>query len=249
MGNINVMHIANETPEGKILRPLPNRLGHNPNPYYGGLHSDVERDCQRIEGHSDLFRELESFESDMEKAVIGQWQSIRELNLMIAGIETGTESIEDVLNEAVTRLSVTFQYLQEAFWIAEVLDDREQVRLAQRDNKDFMDLVATTDPSTMDGIAKGAECARVEWMISRLLDRTAQLQGWARMEWPQYGRAEWQDHLARLEKAMQGGIEVSRLQDMSDEELGDTLRTMEERVRTIRKTITMVHAVRTVRNG
>lgn len=231
------------------LRPLPNKLGHNWGLEAGGFESATEHDCRKIEGHSELFRELEDFESDMETAVIDSWRSIRELNLMIAGIEAGTEPIEHVLDEAVTRLGDTFRYLQEAFWVAEVLDDRERARLKMRDRKDFMDLVETRPRSEMSGLDKLAEEGRIEWMISRLLDRMAEIQGWPRMDWPKYGRAEWQEILARLETAAHGSIEVERLQDMTDEELAETLRAMEERARNVRKTITMIHAVRTVRNG
>jgi hypothetical protein len=249
MENINAMHLANESQERKNLRALPNKLGYNRVLEAGGFESATEHDCWKIEGHSELFHELEDFEKDMEAAVIDAWKHIRELNLMIAGIEAGTESTELVLDEAVTRLRDTFQYLQEAFWIAEVLDDRERSRLKMRDRKDFMDLIETRPRSAMSGLDKLAEEGRIEWMISCLLDRMAEIQGWPGMEWPRYGRAEWQDILVRLETAAHGTVEVGRLQDMNDEELAEALRTMEACSQTIRKTITMIHAIRTVRNG
>lgn len=73
------------------MRSLPNKLRHNCGLSQGGTRSPVERDCRKIEGHSELFLELEHFEKDLEQAVILQWRSMRELNLMIAGIEAGTE--------------------------------------------------------------------------------------------------------------------------------------------------------------
>ncbi len=252
MGNIYTMHIANERTERKNLRQLPNRLGHN-GPYIGGFYeSSTERDCQKIESHSELFRELEDFESDLEQAVLFQWRGMRELNLMIAGIEAGTEPIEHVFEDAVILLRFTNQYLQEALWIAEVLDDREQTRLKMRDRKDFLELISSRPRESMSGLDIMVEDGRLEWMISCLLDRRAKLHGKHdrfSMEWPKYDRAEWQDILARLETAAHGSIKVERLQDMSDEELAETLQNMEERARKIRKTITMVHAVRALRNG
>lgn len=227
------------------LTPLSRPLGHN-GPYIGGEASPVEQDCRRIPGHSDLFRDLDRFEPDLREAVTIIWDGVTNLRLAYDRIEDGLEEPETVLDNASEVLSTAFKFMQEAYLVAEVLNDRETRRIAAQERVSFMELISTRKPEDMKAIDRLCEQAQTEWMISALLDRRAYSCGIARI-WPKPETLQLMELTQRLEAALEPS--AAQLQDMTDAELSETLQSCERSIAETRKRITLIHALRTVRHA
>lgn len=229
------------------LRPLRSRLGHN-GPYIGGTGTTVERDCARIDGHSDLFRDLERFEMDLREAIERVWDRMTQLHVARQRVADGTVPIDDALDVAVEALNTAFRFMQEGYLVAEVLDDRAMQRERKRETRDFLALVSRRPREDMDGLERLAEEGRLEWQISTLLDRMNEIRHIERREWPKIDREALERFNARLDKLINPPA-TEALQAMSDDELTDELRTLESRIRDTRKAITLIHAIKVVRNA
>lgn len=229
------------------LRPLGNRLGHN-GPYFGGTGTKVERDCDRIDGHTPLFRNLERFEKDLREAIGLIWNRVTELHVIRQRVADGVVPIEDVLEKALDCLGLAFRWMQESYMIAEGLDDRALQREKRRQGLDFLSLVGKRPREEMSGLERLAEEARLEWMICALLDRTNELRHVERRAWPTIDRLALELFNARLDGLINPPT-ADKLQAMSDEELAEELRTLEARIRDSRKAVTLIHAVKTVRDA
>lgn len=245
------MREHHQVPENSLsrpdLRPLPNPLGRN-GPYIEGTGTAVERDCARIDGHSDLFRNLERFEMDLREAIDRLWDRITEIKIIEQRTADGLATPEDMQDAAVDGLKMALGYMQEAYLIAEVLDDREKRRIADHERKQFVDFIATTPRDEMSAMERLAEEANLTWQISRLLDRMNEIRGAERREWPKIDREDLERFIARLDRLTKPHTSES-LQAMSDDELAAELKELEERSRATRRAITVIHAIRTVRHG
>lgn len=228
------------------LRPLPNRLGHNG--IYMGVGTPVEQDCARMEGHTDLFRNLERFEVDLREAVSRIWDDMTLLHVTRQRVADGFEPIDVALGVAIDNLDMAFQYMREAYLVAEVLDDRERGRLRNRDRKDFLDLISTTPREEMAQLDRLEEEARLTWQISALLDRLNEVCHVERREWPKIDREALARFVERLDR-LTNPPSAETLQTMTDEELANELRTLESRISDARKAITLIHAIKVVRNA
>lgn len=229
------------------LRPLANRLGRN-GPYIEGTGTAVERDCARIDGHSDLFRDLERFEMDLREAVERVSDRMTDLHVARQRVADGTASADEALDIAVEGLNTAFRYLQEGYLVAEVLDDRAIQRERKRETRDFLALVSRRPREEMSGLDRLAEEARLEWMISTLLDRMNEIRHAERREWPKIDREALERFNARLEELI-NPPSPDALQAMGDDELADELRALETRIRDTRKAITLIHAIKVVRDA
>ena len=229
------------------LRPLGNRLGHN-GPYIGGTGTRVARDCDRIDGHTTLFRDFERFELDLREAIGLVWDRMTELHVTRQRVADGQATVEAAFNAAVDGLNMAFKLMQEGYLVAEVLDDRAMQREKKRETRDFVSLVGRRSREEMSGLERLAEEARLEWMISTLLDRMNALRHVDRREWPTIDREALERFSARLDK-LTNLPTADELQAMSDEALAEELRTLEGRIRDTRKAITLIHAVKTVREA
>lgn len=229
------------------LRPLSNRLGHN-GPYFGlAAFNPVEHDCTRIDGHSVFFRDVNSFEADLRKAILVIWDEMAALNVMRHRLDEGTEKPEATLERAIHALTSAFQYMQEAYLVAEILDDRERRRLKERDAKDFMSLVPSRPPAQMSSLEVLAEEGELTWKISVLLERMGQSRG-AKYDWPKPGADQLKELTGRLEKALTPP-NSDELEAMPDEALGVELRALEARISEMRQTVSLIHAVRLIRRN
>jgi hypothetical protein len=228
---------------GLNLRPLPNKLGHN-GPYIGGSEKPVARDCARIEGHTHLFRDLERFEVDLRAAIEDVWDGMRFVKVLRAREEP---DLKEIAGAAIDTLDAAFQFMQEAYLVAEVLDDRARLRESRAADKSFVQLVATTPPEAMSPWERLAEEGRLTWQISTLLDRMNHVCHRERREWPKIDREDLERFNARLEALMKPSPDA--FQAMTDDELGAELQRLEGMIAATRKAITLILAIRTVRRG
>ena len=183
------------------LRPLPNRLGHN-GPYFGTAgRSPVAHDCNRIEGHTAFFRDVSAFEDDLRKAIMVVWDEMTALNVIRHRLAEGAEQPETAIEQATYALTTAFQFMQEAYLMAEILDERERRRLKERDTKDYLALVPSTPPELMSSLERLAEEGELTWKISVLLDRMGQSRG-AKYDWPKPGADQLKELTGRLQKAI-----------------------------------------------
>ena len=229
------------------LRPLSGRLGHN-GPYFGDAAIDpVSHDCNRIEGHSALFRNVNAFEADLRKAITVIWDEATALNVLRHRVAEGSEQPEEAMEHAANALTMAFQYMQEAYLVAEIVDERERRRLKERDAKDFMALVPSTPPAQMSSLDRLAEEGELTWKISVLLDRMGQSRG-AKYDWPKPGADQLKELTGRLEKALTPPT-TEELEAMPDDALSAELRALEEKISEMRQSVSLIHAVRLIRRN
>ncbi|MCX8995514.1 hypothetical protein NOF55_00145 [Rhizobiaceae bacterium BDR2-2] len=229
------------------LRPLPNRLGYN-GPYYGhAAMKAVDWDCDRIEGHSGLFRDVETFEADLRKAITVIWDEMTALSIIRHRIAEGAEQPETAMEQATYALTTAFQYMQEAYLVTEILDERERRRLRERDAKDFLALIPTKPREQMTSLECLAEEGELTWKISALLDRMGQTRG-AKYDWPKPGVDQLKELTGRLEKALMPPT-TEELEDMPDDALSAELRALEEKISDMRQSVSLIHALRLIRRN
>ncbi|MCL7998268.1 hypothetical protein M8994_08450 [Brucella sp. 21LCYQ03] len=228
------------------LRPLPKPLGHN-GPYFGGTATAIERDCSNIPGHSHLFREFERFEPDLREAITIIWDEVTALKLAHDRLKQGLEESEDVIDTARSILSMAFGFMQEAYLIAEVLNDREKRRIADHKHKSFIDFISSKKKDEVKGLARLAEDAEIEWMISALLDRRAYTCGIER-SWPKPDTLRLMELSQKLSDALMPPS-ASALQDMEDSDLAATLQQCERTIAETRERVSLIHALRIVRRA
>lgn len=240
LDNFSEPSIAGAPQDTLNLRPLPNALGSN-GPYFGAA-SPIERDCDRIADHSDLFRDLERFEPDLREAIARTWESM----MRVGVAERSGREPADILAASSAGLSLAFRFMQEAYLIAEVLNDREKKRIRTQSCMDFLALVPTTPPQHMTAIERLAEEGRITWQISALRDRLAE-QGIKRA-WPADDAARLRELNRRMEAALKPAC-PDRLNAMNDNELADELRKLETNAGHTKKAISVIHAIRTLRHA
>ncbi|OJF91044.1 hypothetical protein [Pararhizobium antarcticum] len=228
------------------LRPLPNRLGHN-GPYIGGFKEPVERDCERIDGHTHLFRSFETFEQDLREAIELVWDEITAVKVASQRLAHNRADPDAVLARSAEALKVSFRFMQEAYLIAEVLDDRQKRRIRDQATQDFLSLIPCIPVEDMSGLDRLAEEGRLTWQISALLERMSYSRG-AKVAWPKQETDRLLELTERLEKALQAPT-ADDLQSMSDAALTDELLTLETRIGDTRRTISLIHAIRLLRKS
>lgn len=113
--------------------PLKNRLGHN-GPYIGGMRDPIDRDCDRVPGHTGLFRDLESFEADLVTA--GE-----RIEARAEAILASEERPKLALPRAIAALREAARYLADSYLLAQVLDERERRRLQALEQGSIHELV------------------------------------------------------------------------------------------------------------
>lgn len=118
---------------------LPRKLGHN-GPYFGAV-DPVAQDCDKLSDHSNLFRSLDDFEPDLRTAA-GLVRHVAGVTdqAAITIAETGVED-NGAVAEAAGHLRMAARYLADAQLIAEVMEDREELRLSDREARSFLDMV------------------------------------------------------------------------------------------------------------
>lgn len=238
------------SPQDRLnLRPLPRPLGHN-GPYLGaksgpffGSQTPLDRDCDRIKDHSDLFRSLDSFETDLREAITRVWRAITEAQI---ASDVGAVDQAEITELTADATTLAFRYMQEAYLIAEVINEREKRRIREQEGRDFLSLIPTALPSEMTALERLAEQSRIEWQISKLLDRLAD-HGIQRV-WPTHDVDRLQKLNERLEAALQP-MNADQLNSFGNDELAEELSRLETQVSQIRRQITVIHAIRTIRHA
>jgi len=236
------------------LQPLPRRLGKNIH-NVGGTSPQtrgVDEDCDRIAGHTDLFRNLEKFEPDLRAAILRIWHQIGEVNVERASDDA--DAVETALDIAVDALGAAFKYMQEAYLVAECLEDRAKRRAHWQEERrivgDFHAQISKKPPSEMIGGEIEIEERRLSWQMWALHERWNTIRG---LPTPQ--RKKWRFEAEELE-AMDAEIRkavnqpsLEELRQMTDEGIAEALRDHELRLRSARKRLTLIHAAMVERDA
>lgn len=207
--------------EALNLRPLKNRLGRNG--IYYGLVNPIDQDCNRIAGHTDLFRTLDKFERDLGEAcarISALLLGVKSRAMKAEALDASGDTCDwgDAYEFAVEGLGEALRFMQEAYMLSEVLDDRERQRIKAQARSDFTSLVSTKAQESMDDRERFAEGCRLEWQINVLLDRYNQVAHRVRDEWPTIDRECLEKFNQRLEVLLASPQEET-LEAMSSDDL------------------------------
>lgn len=226
-----------------LVDTLPRKLGHN-GPYFGAA-DPIAQDCDKLAGHSDLFRALEAFEGDMRTAAGRIGDAVEQTHqAAIALAETGVDD-NGAVALAAAYLRHAAQLMADAQLIADVLEEREGQRLRDREARTFLDMVKGKSRAEMTWFERLKAEAVINWRIGKLVDRLGDVCGADRSKaWPFIDTARMEEIGILVE-----GPSADQLKAMGGEMLLDALHQLESQQSDIRKRITLIHALRHVQSS